>query len=172
MSRNSWKQYYLSLASNEQGNQKINAFTEASLLQNSKKNRLSNITEELDYVVLTGDGFNKVQILHSIKNVGGTRLRPANKILALIGQGPNSVPVIVDEESLLADVDICSPKFEDLVACKLVEAIRALTTPGNRAAVRLHGSGFFLLAPTIRDAVLTGIQVRSYIPDHFFTSFI
>ena len=115
---NSWKQHYLSLASNKQGNQNISAFTEASLSSISKKDRLNNISEELDYVVLTGDGFNKVQLLHSIKNVGGTRLRPENKILALIGQGPNSVPVIVDEESLLADVDICSPKFEDLVACE------------------------------------------------------
>ena len=45
-------------------------------------------------------------MLHSLVNVGGTRLRPNSKILALVG---------IDEESLLADVEIRSSKPEDLL---------------------------------------------------------
>ena len=161
MTCSSWKQFYASLPSNEVGNQNIGAFTAAIDSQLSKKERRGKITEEINDVVLTADHSGKIQILHSLKIVGGTRLRPENKILALIGTGPNSVPVIVDEESLLVDCNIASPKIASFNECDTVDAIKQLVVPrtyarsNTRSSATLAGSAFFLVAPIIRDTILS-----------------
>lgn len=151
----SWTQHFASLPSNEQGNQNISSFADATSSNLPRGDCLRNITEEQDYVILTADGERKIQILHSLKNTGGTRLRPESKVIALVGTGNVAVPVVVKMESILAECAIRTPLIEEFRGCSTAGEVAALATPSERGQTTLEGSACFLPAPFLRDAVLS-----------------
>ena len=85
MSSMSWKQHLTELPSNDDGNKNLNSFHEAFNSNLPTRDRIKNITEDKDDVVACVDGEHKVQLIHSISNLGWTRSRSKQKILGIIG---------------------------------------------------------------------------------------
>ena len=102
----SWKQHFSSLAVNDQGNQNLNEFSGAFSSKLSSEEKLRNLVEDMDSMFFAADGEKKVQSYHSLKNLGGTRLRKENKVIALLGVGPVAVCVELSLESALKDCNL------------------------------------------------------------------
>ena len=54
----------------------------------------------------------------SIKNLGGTRARAKNKIMALGGMGHNAICVELMERSVVANCDFNAQRIRDYKKCK------------------------------------------------------
>ena len=65
--------------------------------------RLKNATEEQDYVFAYVDGESKIQTVHSLNNLGGTRLCPANKVVGLFGLDQVAMAAELQKNALLVD---------------------------------------------------------------------
>ena len=53
--------------------------------------------------VVAADANNQIMILHSPKNFGGTRSRPDNKVVCMLGLGAHATYVLIDLRTALAD---------------------------------------------------------------------
>ena len=81
------------LPSNDDGNKNLNSFHEALNSSLLTRDRIKNITEDEDDAVACVDGENKVQLIHSISNLGGTMSQSKDKILGIIGMEQQDICV-------------------------------------------------------------------------------
>ena len=70
-----WKNFLTELPSNDDGNKNIVSFSEAMSKNLSSEERVKNLTEEKNEIVACVDGEGKIQLVHSISNLGGKRVR-------------------------------------------------------------------------------------------------
>jgi len=63
------------------------AFSSTLKAGSSQEEKLLSLVEEIDTVILAADANNKIMILISPKNFGGTRSRPDNKVVCMLGLG-------------------------------------------------------------------------------------
>ena len=98
------------LPSNDDGNKNLNSFHEALNSDLPTRGRIKNITEDKDDVVASMDGGNKVQLIHSISNLGGTRLLSKDKILGIIGMEQQGICVELIPDSVATDCNF--PRFK------------------------------------------------------------
>ena len=147
----SWKQHFSSLAVNDQGNQNLSEFSEALRSELSRDARLRSLVEDTDSMFFAADEEKRIQSYHSLKNLGGTRLRKEHKVIALLGIGPVAACVELSLESALKDCNLKTPTPEKLLECSSTEELAA-----TRAATKVNfkGSAFFSPPPFLRDAVL------------------
>ena len=148
---NAWKQYFISLPGNEQGNQNMEAFGEAMSSENSDDARVKSLTEEVDTVILIANENREVVVIHSPKNHGGTRTRPTNKVSCLIGTGPQATCVIRNKKQAVADCNIMTPDLDDLRGCTSKEDVVALQPS---VQVTFTGSASFIPAPWMTTFIL------------------
>jgi hypothetical protein len=115
------------------------------------------ITNDASIAVLALDANNKVMILHSFKNLGGTLLNPTNKYACLIGTGQVTSAVIVDKTTLLAICDVTMPTYVSIIACINKAEIEALAHPPpiTAAPLNFQCSASFLPAPWLLETVLS-----------------
>ena len=90
------------------------------------KARIKNLTEEINTVFLAADAEGKIQILHSPKNFGGTRLQPKNKVVALVGLGTQATTVQMDERNAFAVVSLLCPNLNLVNAETMAEGIKSI----------------------------------------------
>ena len=95
-------------------------------------------------------------MLHSPRNFGGTRTRPANKLICMLGMGPQAVCVLVDLNSALANCDIIVPTANELLACTTVQEVEAIAPPARalRNANDFEGSAVFIPGPLFRNTII------------------
>ena len=79
------------------------------------------MVEDVDSMFFAADGEKMVQSYHSLKNLGGTRLRKENKVIPLFGIGPVAVCVELNLESALKECNLKAPKPETLLKCAFTE---------------------------------------------------
>ena len=115
--RKSWKQHYLSQLSRDKGNKNLEAFTLAMASSQDKDTKVSVLTEDADTVFLAADKNKSVVILHSLRNLGRTMNWSTNKIVCLVGNGPQATCVLLNEMSALKKCEITTPKIEDISEC-------------------------------------------------------
>ena len=72
----------------------------------------------MDTAILAANAENKIMILHSPKNFEGTRSRPDNKVICMMGLGVNATYAIVDLRTALAGCQIVVPAVTDLSDCE------------------------------------------------------
>jgi hypothetical protein len=99
---------------------------------------------------------NKVVVMHSFKNRGGTLLHPTNKFACLIGSGHVASVVIVDKASLLLPLDIMTPTYAAIISCLEEQEIRAIAHPAqaNNDPNNFRCFASFFLAPWVLEAIL------------------
>ena len=154
MASTTFTQHFTNLPSNEAGNKNMSAFSSSTASSLPRSERLRNVTATMDYVIATADGENNIQLIHSMMNVGGTMIRPAHKIIGLIGTGTNPVAVIVQHEFLTNECEISTPLIEDINECSTAAEIKALVAPDENGAVTYPGSACFAPAPWLQDTLL------------------
>ena len=98
-----WANWFINHASNDAGNQNLQAFSDILGSSKNETTKLRQVVEDIDTVILAVNSSNRIMLLHSPKNFGGTRTRPANKVICLMGMGTQAVSVLVDLKSALAN---------------------------------------------------------------------
>ena len=151
---NGWKQYYLSLSGNDQGNQNMESFSLSMSSNQSNGARLNSLMEDVDTVIFIADENKKVAVIHIPKNHRGTRTRPTNKISCLVGLGPQAACVVLNVTQALLDCNICTPTLDELEQCTSSEKVKALEPPGVLVSVTFKGSAAFIPAPWLTEYVL------------------
>jgi hypothetical protein len=111
------------------------------------------LVEEIETVILAADANNKIMILHSPKNFGGTRLRPNNKVVCMLGLGSHTTYVLIDLRMALADCKIVVPAVTDLLDCKTAQDVANIPAPEENGLVGFEGSSIFIPAPVLRNAI-------------------
>lgn len=155
-----FKQYYLSLPTNDDGNKNLAEFSLALSSDETLDARIKNITEE-NTVILTAGQNGMLQMFHSIVNLGGTRFRREHKVIALMGMGSRAASVLLDIELALADCNITTPTLEEIKSCNSIAQFKALETPDQGPNPTFEGSGSFIPGPFLLDTIL---QVDSLDP--------
>jgi hypothetical protein len=73
-----WLDWVLNHPSNDGGNRNLQAFSDILSSDATHAAKLQSLTKEINIVILAVDGSNNIMIMHSLKNLGGTRSRPEN----------------------------------------------------------------------------------------------
>ena len=106
--------------------------------------------KEKDSVVLAADANKNVPP----KNCGGTRTRPENKLIGLIGLGAQATGVHIDLRMALASLNIIVPNVEEISGCTNAEEVNGLPIPNENEDANFDGSAIFIPAPAFRNAIL------------------
>ncbi len=85
-------------------------------------------------------------MLHSPKNCGGTRTRPAHKVVCMIGMGSQAVSVLVNLNSALANCNIIGPTVLDLSGCTTAQEVEDIPAPTG-GVIGFEGSLIYIPDP-------------------------
>ena len=107
----------------------LQAFSDTLSSGVTEATKLQQVTEEIDTVILAANGSNGILMLHSPKNFGGTRTRPANKLVCMIGMGSQAVSILVDLNLALANCDIIVPSVLKLSGCTTAQEVEDIPAP-------------------------------------------
>ena len=149
-----WTEWFSNHPNNEDGNRNMAAFS--SILESglSEEEKLRSLVEEIDTVILAADANNKIMIFHSPKNFGGTRSRPDNKVVCMLGLGAHTMYIFIDLRTALADCQIVVPAVTDLSDCESAQDVANIPAPEENGLVDFEGSSIFIPAPVLRNAIL------------------
>ena len=148
----SWKQHFASLTGNDDGDQTMLAFSLALAAEQEPKEKLREIVNEVDSMLLVANKRKEITILHSISDLGGTRSRPDNKVVCLMGAGPRATCVMLDWRQAVADCNLTTPSFDEIENCP-EEDLETLEVTAEPAQVTYPGSSAFIPAPWLRDTI-------------------
>jgi hypothetical protein len=113
------------------------------------------MTKEKDTFLLAADANNKVMILHSPKNLDGTRSRPDNKFICMLGLSARTTYFLFDLKTALADSHLMVPTVAELSDCKTAKDVTNIAAPNKNGLIGFEGSSIFIPAPVIHNAILT-----------------
>ena len=109
-----WTKWFSKHPNNEDGYRNMAAFSSIVEAGFSEEEKLRSLVEEIDTLILAADANNKIMILHSPKNFRGTRSRPDNKVVCMLGLGIHATYVLIDLRTALTDCQIGVPAVTDL----------------------------------------------------------
>ncbi len=148
----SFKAFYAHQPKDDDGNKNTKAFTD-TLDDEDVERRIRNFTEEINAVFFAADAEGKIQILHSPKNFGGTRLRPKHKVAALVSLGTRATTVQLDEKHAVSVTSLRCPNLNLVDAQSTAEGIKSIPIPDDNAVITCDATNIFLPAPWLRNAV-------------------
>ncbi len=82
-------------------------------------------------------------MLHSPRNFGGTSTRPANKLVRMIGMGPQAVSVLVNLNLALANCDIIAPTVLELSGRTTAQEVEDIPAPAG-GVIGFEGSLIYI----------------------------
>jgi hypothetical protein len=153
-----WTNWFTNHPSNDAGNRNLQAFSDVLSSGISTEAKLRDLVDEIDTVILAADANRNVMLFHSPKNFGGTRSRPENKVLCMIGFGARATCVLPALQSAFADVRIVVPSVHDLGGCTSAEDVANLPVPDQNGVVGLEGSAIFIPGPVFRNAIIESVS--------------
>ena len=112
---------------------------------------MKNLTEDKNEIIACVDGEGKIQLVHSISNLGGTRAISNNKILGIIRMDNQDICVELVEISMVPYCVFDTPSLEAYRRCQTAEEFGELKPDGIGA---FGGSLAFVMAHFLRAAVL------------------
>jgi hypothetical protein len=114
----SWVDWFINNESNDAGNWNLQAFSDILSSGDSNEAKLRALAEEIDTVILAADLNRNIMILHSPKNFGGTRPRPENKVVCMLGVGPPATCVLLDLNTAFRVIQLIVPSVYNLAGSK------------------------------------------------------
>ena len=94
-------------------------------------------------------------ILHSPKIFGGTRSRPDNKDLFMLGLGVHATYLFIDLRTALTDCQIVVAALTDLYDCKTAQDVADTPAPKENCLIGFEGSSIFIPALVLRNTILS-----------------
>ena len=125
MSEN-YREYYFNLPSNDEGNKLLDSFSQALSGSLTVKERIQIASQDQDNVFVCADVEQKVIVLHSVKNVGGSIRRPDDKLVGAVGMSSNPNGVVISKQSFCVTVKANGPGWDQLELCDTTEELESL----------------------------------------------
>ena len=144
-------EYFKGHPANNDGNKNMEAFTNALSGDKTVEDQIKIASYDAGGGVLGADAEKKIVILHSLKNLGGLLLRPANKIVALVGMDENPMGVIISNPCFCTGVKKQGPGLEKFQECNSRKDLDDLQ-PNQKGMY--NGANIFMLAPWIVQSIL------------------
>ncbi len=142
-----WSNWFINHASNNAGNQNLKDFSKILSSNDNNVTKLRKLVKEIDTVILAADANNRIMILHSPKNFGGTQTQPKNKVVCMLGIGTQAVSVLVDLNSALANCNIIVPTVNKLSGCETAQEAKDIPIPATNGLVGFEGSAIYTCSP-------------------------
>jgi hypothetical protein len=120
----------------------------------SNKVKLQALVEDIDTVILAADLNKNIMILHSPKNFGGTRSHPKNKVMCMLGVGPQATCVLLDLNSAFRDIQLIFPSVYNLRECKSAKDVANIPAPEANGLDEFEGSAIFIPGPVLRNTII------------------
>jgi len=164
---NSWKHHFQHLVSADDANSHLPAFkkcTNGDTTDDFSDIIFTALSEDPDAVILaiapavTG----KLKLYHSVQNLGGTRSRPKDKIVAMDGFGPLAIPVLFDSGMIVTKLESATPSLNDLFKTSSTDEIISLVE--NPTNISKHAI-FTILPPLVFTKLL---EIDSRDPGEIF----
>ena len=152
----SWKEYFKTLETNDDSNKNIDIFNKATSLtdDSTEDTIIKALTEDIDVTILTvAPVTGKIKVLHSPKNLGGTRIKPGNKIVALDGFVGTSTPVLLDNACVTSKVELRTPALSRMRDFDTIEDIQS-SSPPTTGPLNFKHMSFIILPPFITEHIL------------------
>jgi hypothetical protein len=149
---NNWHEFFLSCM----GNEDLMAWAQETAIDM----KLFMLTNDASTAILAVDTNNNIIIVHSFTNFSGSVLYPANRFGALIRNGRNASPVIVNKASLFRAANVATPCIHNILGCTDKAEFEAIQCPAQCAPKNYRGSTSFLPAPWLLKAV-SGVNTPS-----------
>jgi hypothetical protein len=127
--RSSWADWLINNKSNHAGNRNLQAFSDILSSGDSNKVKLRASVEEIHTVILAADSNGNIMILHSPKNFGGTRSRPKNKVVCMLGVGPRATCILLDLNMAFRDIQLIILSVYDLAECQSAKDVANIPAP-------------------------------------------
>ena len=127
-----WNHYFENLESNLYSNQNLLVFASATILRDDTTDTdiIRTQTEDIDIIIMTVAPFTgNIKFLHSIRNLGGTRIRPKHKLVPLDGFGDDATPTIISAQALSGKLEIFTPSYNSIRTLSSISAIHNTTSP-------------------------------------------
>jgi hypothetical protein len=157
----SWANWFVNHGNNDAGNKNIQAFCNILSSGDSNEVKLQALVEDIDTVILAADLNNNIMIIYSPQNFGGTRSRPKNKVVCMLGVGSRVTCVLLDLKTAFKDIKLILPTVHDLAECKSAKEVASIPAPEEEGLVGFEGSAIFIPGPILRNAI---IKSNSKIP--------
>ncbi len=93
-------------------------------------------------------------ILHSPKNFGGTRSRPDNKVLFMLGLSVHAMYLFIDLRTALTDCQIVVAVVRDIYDCKTAQDVADIPAPKENCLIGFEGSSIFIPDLVLRNTIL------------------
>ena len=135
------------LPSNDDRNKNLNSFHEALNSDLPTRDSIKNITEDKDDVVACVDRGKKVQLIHSISNLGGTRSQSKDKILDIIRMEQQGICVELITDPVATDCNFPPPSLADYKICQSKKESEELEVDNGGT---FKGSSCCIPAPFLR----------------------
>jgi hypothetical protein len=154
--QSNWIEWFSNYPSNEDGKKNMAAFSSILELEagSSNNEKLPSLVIEIGTVILAANTNNKIMILHSPKNFGGTILRPDNKAICMLGLSIHATYILVDLRTALVDCQMVVPTVTDLSDYKTAKDVANIPAPEENGLVGFEGSSVFIPASVLHNAIL------------------
>jgi hypothetical protein len=158
----SWKQHFLQGLEplNTIGNNNVANFTKAMAHNAAMDTKMTYLSEEHN-LILVADNKKQVVILCNLKNYSGTILQPVNKVVALLGLGPNAHVVALDAATAIAAQNKYTQSMADIITADIA-TLRNFCPPNRRGKTNYNGLAMFIPTPFIRKAILEAVTPCPY----------
>jgi hypothetical protein len=147
MTQPNWSDWFTNLASNEAGNKNMQMYSDTFESGHSDIEKLHSVVEEIDTVILAADANKNILIFHSPKNFGGTRTRPKNKLIRLIGLGAQATWVQLNLRTALTNCNIIVPEVNEIAGCTTAKEVNNIPIPDKNGVVNFKGLAIFAPVP-------------------------
>lgn len=129
---NTWQTYFAQDPKNNESNAYLENFrscTEVGQDPNTFHGKIINtLREETDTIIMAKSIYNdNMKLFHSIKDLGGTRTRPTNKIIGMEGFGPQATPVAFNMDTIADTVSTEVPSTDALMAIDRADRVTLAT---------------------------------------------
>ena len=150
-----WSNWFINHASNDAKNWNLQAFSDVLSSKENNATKLRQVVEEIGTVILVTNSRNGIMLLHSPRNFGGTRTRPANKLVCMLGMGPQAVSVLISLNLALTNCNIFVPTVNKLSGCTTAQKVKDIPNPDQNGLVGFKGSAIFILGPVLCNTIIT-----------------
>ena len=125
---NSFETRFLRLCElSEAGNSNLEAYARAAdPSKTDEKDRLNAILMDKENVVVAVNKNKEIIFLHSIVNLGGTFIKPENKIVCLQGMGSDSPAFILDAKTACEEIEFEFPNLKKISESQTIEELSNL----------------------------------------------
>ena len=154
--KTSWKLYFSNLETNETSNRNLNVFSKAThITDDSTPTSIINaLTDDIDIIIMiVAPVTRKIKLLHSPDNLGGTRIKPDNKFVALDGFTANATPIIIDESCITNTVELRTPAYTRMKTWQNIEDVTSSTAP-TTGSINFKHASFVILPPFIANHII------------------